>query len=51
MSKSAFEDADLRGANLTGANIKGASFSGAKLSDAIWVDGKRCKSGSMGKCK
>jgi len=51
LSKSAFEDADLRGANLKGANISGASFSGAKLSDTIWVDGKKCKSGSIGKCK
>ncbi len=51
LSDSAFQDADLTGANMKGANIKGTSFSGAKLSDAIWTDGKKCKSGSMGKCK
>ena len=51
LSESAFEDADLRGANLTGANIKGTSFSGAKLSDTIWADGRKCTSGSIGKCK
>jgi len=51
LSEAAFEDADLRGANLTGANIKGTSFAGAKLSDTIWVDGKKCKPGSIGKCK
>lgn len=47
-----FNDADLTGANLKGATIdKNTSFSGAKLSDAIWMDGRKCKSGSMEKCK
>lgn len=54
--------ADLRGtifwdANLTDANMKGAvidketNFSGTKLSNTIWIDGRKCKSGSMQKCK
>ena len=47
-----FNDADLRGANLKGASMdKETNFSGAKLSDTIWPDGRKCKSGSMGKCK
>lgn len=43
--------AQLIGANLTGANIKGTNFSGAKLSNTIWIDGRKCQSGSMSKCK
>ena len=51
---------NLTGAKLTGAKlteahlyyavIKGADFSKADLSDAMWVDGKKCKPGSMGEC-
>lgn len=51
LSDASFNDANLTGANLKGANIKGANFSGAKLSNAIWVDGRKCQSGSVGKCK
>jgi uncharacterized protein YjbI with pentapeptide repeats len=51
LSEASFNDANLTGANLTGANIKGTNFSGAKLSNTIWVDGKKCQSGSIGKCK
>ncbi|HOE17865.1 MAG TPA: pentapeptide repeat-containing protein [Syntrophorhabdaceae bacterium] len=51
LSDASFNDANLTEANLTGANIKGANFSGAKLSNAIWTDGRKCASGSMGKCK
>ena len=47
-----FNDADLTGANLKGASTdKETNFSGAKLSETTWVDGKKCKSGSMGRCK
>lgn len=47
-----FSDADLTGANLNGATInKKTNFSGAKLSNTIWVDGKTCRSGSMGRCR
>lgn len=51
LSEASFNDANLTDANLTGANIKGANFSGAKLSNTIWIDGRKCKSGSMSKCK
>jgi uncharacterized protein YjbI with pentapeptide repeats len=47
-----FNDADLKGANLKGALVdKETNFTGAKLSDAIWMDGTKCKSGQMGRCK
>lgn len=51
LSESSFNDANLTDANIKGANIKGTNFSGAKLSNTIWVDGKKCRSGSMEKCK
>ncbi len=45
-------DADLRGANLKGAlTDKETNFSGAKLSEAIWMDGSKCDSGQIGRCK
>lgn len=50
LSDAIFSDTNLTDANLTGANIKGTNFSGAKLSNTIWVDGKKCGSGSVGKC-
>jgi uncharacterized protein YjbI with pentapeptide repeats len=47
--------ANLTGANLTGARMLEAKpyktlLDGADLSDAVWVDGKKCKPGSVGKC-
>lgn len=51
LSEASLNDANLTGANMKGANIKGTNFSGAKLSNAIWVDGRKCQSGSIGKCK
>jgi uncharacterized protein YjbI with pentapeptide repeats len=44
-------DANLRGANLSGAKITDTNFVGSDLSDAVWVDGKKCNSGSTGNCK
>jgi uncharacterized protein YjbI with pentapeptide repeats len=51
LAEASFNDANLIDANLTGANIKGTNFAGAKLSNATWADGKKCKPGSIGKCK
>lgn len=51
LADASFHDANLTDANLKGANLKGTNFSGAKLSNATWTDGKKCKPGSMGKCK
>ncbi len=59
------EDANLKGAdltgviffkaNLTGANLKGATiyranFAEVNLENAIWIDGRKCKKGSIGTC-
>jgi len=54
---------DLRGANLSGANLTFANLQGsnlmaarphqlrrANLSGATWIDGRKCKIGSIGKC-
>lgn len=53
--------ANLSGANLTGVNLFEANLSGANVSNAnltkvyldqaTWVDGRRCKVGSLGSCK
>lgn len=44
-------DADLSGANLTDAKLSRAKLSGADLRKAYWVNGKKCKDGSVGTCK
>jgi len=43
-------DADLRYADLTAATLGGAQINGARLEGAIWINGKPCKAGSVGKC-
>jgi uncharacterized protein YjbI with pentapeptide repeats len=48
--------ADLRGAQLQEANLKSADLSGAnlngvQLSGTTWMDGGKCKAGSIGECK
>lgn len=40
----------LYGANLTGGKLKQTLFEGANLTGAIWINGKICKKGSVGKC-
>lgn len=42
--------ADLSYADLTGAVLGGAVLDGARLDQAIWVDGRRCATGSRGAC-
>lgn len=43
--------ADLRGANLEGAFFnKKVKIKGANFSNAIWFDGEKCSSHSIGKC-
>lgn len=42
--------ADLRLADLRGATLDAADFTGAHLGQAIWVDGRECKEGSVGIC-
>ncbi len=41
---------DLRNANLKNALISHATFENANLEGAIWVNGIRCKQGSIGHC-
>jgi uncharacterized protein YjbI with pentapeptide repeats len=45
-----FNSANLQNANLTNADIHGATFSNAQLEGAIWINGKRCRDGSIGQC-
>ena len=44
-------DANLSDTNLTGASLAGAYMFGTDFSGAIWVDGKACEGGSLGRCK
>lgn len=46
-----FSDADLSYANLYSADISGADLTGAKLDQAVWIDGRVCKGGSVGTCR
>ena len=45
-----FNNSNLFEADFTGANILNSNFDGANLNNAIWVDGKKCNLGSIGKC-
>ena len=45
-----FKDSNLFEADFTGSNITNANFEGANLNTAIWIDGKKCSLGSIGKC-
>ena len=44
------KDANLKGSDLGMANLIGASLRSARLEGAIWIDGSKCKKGSIGKC-
>jgi len=46
-----FRNADLSYVNLSGANIKNAKFDSTILSNAIWIDGRKCNSSSIGQCE
>ncbi len=45
-----FNNSNLFEADFTGANILNSNFEGANLNNAIWIDGKKCGLGSIGKC-
>jgi uncharacterized protein YjbI with pentapeptide repeats len=45
-----FNNSNLFEADLTGANILNSNFEGANLNNTIWIDGKKCNLGSIGKC-
>jgi uncharacterized protein YjbI with pentapeptide repeats len=44
-------NANLSKANLADAKLDGANLRGANLAKAYWINGKKCKKGSVGKCK
>lgn len=50
LSGSNLFQADLRQATLISAKITGVNFRKALLTGAVWIDGKVCKPGSIGKC-
>ena len=45
-----FSNSNLFEADFTGANILNANFEGANLNNTIWIDGQKCKLGSVGIC-
>ena len=51
LSNTNFKGSDLSYVNLTNATIEGAVFTDAQLNNAIWIDGRVCKSGSVGQCR
>lgn len=45
-----FFKADLTEANLLGAKIYRVNFVEVNLENAVWIDGRKCKKGSIGTC-
>ena len=45
-----FNNSNLFEADFTGANILNSNFEGANLNKTIWIDGNKCRLGSIGKC-
>lgn len=43
--------ADLNQANLIGADLRGADLRDARLDGAVWVNGRVCGNGSIGRCR
>ena len=41
----------LQRAGLSGTDLRGACLRGANLSDAVWIDGRKCRAGSRGWCR
>jgi len=42
---------DLSYTNLLNAKLGGAKLKGARFDSAIWIDGRKCKAGSIGFCR
>ena len=51
LSEARLTGAKLQGADLTGAKLEDTKLKGAQLSGAIWIDGKECGRGSVGRCR
>lgn len=50
LSQADLSSADLSYANLTGATLVETQLDKARFDHAIWIDGRQCKTGSIGKC-
>jgi hypothetical protein len=50
LSEAELSGAELSGAELSGAELSGANLSRAYLSGATWINGNKCKEGSIGEC-
>ena len=50
LRQSDFTSANLSYVDFSNSSIVGANFKNADLSHAIWIDGGKCKSGSIGLC-
>ena len=46
-----FKDSNLFEADLSGSNTLNSNFEGANLNNSIWIDGEKCKLGSIGLCR
>ena len=44
-------EADLSYADLSHALLAGANINNTKFDNAIWIDGQKCNTGSIGKCR
>ena len=51
LTQANFTKADLSYVDFTGATIDQADFNQAKLDHAIWLDGRKCQVGSIGRCR
>jgi uncharacterized protein YjbI with pentapeptide repeats len=51
LSEADLTEATLDEANLSGANLFKANLTATILSRTVWTDGKKCKPGSIGRCK
>lgn len=50
LGAASLEGSDLGFADLRNARIDGTRFDEAQLGNAIWIDGRRCASASVGRC-
>tara|TARA_B100000767_G_scaffold263673_1_gene277695 strand:+ start:108 stop:617 length:510 start_codon:yes stop_codon:yes gene_type:complete len=46
-----FKNSNLFEADFSGSNILNSNFEGANLNNSIWIDGEKCKLGSIGLCR
>jgi hypothetical protein len=51
LSKANFTNADLSYANLENAKLSDTSYTNANFSNAIWINGSKCLTGSIGECR